>query len=353
MKILHVLKAPRAEGTPRLVLDWLALKDHEQEVVFLVGDGELKSTFETTGVWQFYNTAFPLKFTNGPKIIRLLRAICKERKPDVVIGWTTGMSQWVHAGAWLAGVRKLIVHAGNAPGKTFMSRYVASYFTFWSGLLFGSKVIACSAYIRNEFVKIPLLAARQFYWVHNCANAKRFQRKGLERDNSVIMVATLERHKDHQTLLKAWKIIEERGLTAELKLAGDGSLRTTLEALASDLNLERVTFLGSRPDIPELLCQSKVFVLSTTPQEGFGTVLVEALAAGCIIVASDVPACREVLDHGTYGVLVKYGNHEKLADAIAEALSSELTDEMKRKRMEYLEHFTPSSMMKKYLQIVG
>ena len=70
MKILHVLTAPRAEGTPRLVLDWLSLKDHEQEVVFLTDQGELKLTFEKTGVWQHYNTNFPLKFTNGPKIIQ-------------------------------------------------------------------------------------------------------------------------------------------------------------------------------------------------------------------------------------------------------------------------------------------
>lgn len=354
MKILHVLTAPRAEGTPRLVLDWLSLRDHEQEVVFLTSEGELKTMFQSTGVWQYYNSKFPLRFTNGVKVIRLLHSICRDRKPDVVISWTTGMSQWIHAGARLAGVRKLIIHAGNAPGQSLVSRYLASYFTFWSGLLFGSKVIACSAYIRNEFMKIPLLASRQFYWVHNCVKAERFRLEGLRHtDNSVIMVATLEAHKDHQTLLEAWRVVEEREVPAELILAGDGSLRGTLEALAGRLNLKRVVFLGSRPDIPELLCQSKVFVLSTTPQEGFGTVLVEAMAAGCIIVATDVPACREVLDHGTYGALVEPRNAGKLADAVAIALNGKLTEEMNRKRQEYLEQFTPSSMMKKYLQIVG
>src|SRR5690606_41303015 len=174
MKILHVLTAPRAEGTPRLVLDWLSLKDHEQEVVFLTDQGELKLTFEKTGVWQHYNTNFPLKFTNGLKIIQYIRSICLARKPQVVISWTTGMSQWIHAGARLAGVQKLIVHAGNAPGKTFMGRYLASYLSYWTGLVLGSKVIACSKYIRDEYVKVPLLASRQFHWVHNFVNAERF-----------------------------------------------------------------------------------------------------------------------------------------------------------------------------------
>ena len=354
MKILHVLTAPRAEGTPRLVLDWLALKDHEQEVVFLIGHGELESAFQRTGVWQYYNKDFPLKFLNGPKVIRLIRSICVTRKPDVVISWPTGMSQWIHAGARLAGVRRLIVHAGNAPGKSFVSRYLATYFTFWCGLILGSKVIACSSYIRHEFVKIPLLSPRHFHWVHNCVDSSRFRfGTSMRNDNSVIMVATLEAHKDHQTLLKAWKIVEERGLSAELQLAGDGSLRSILEELSEHLTLSHVTFLGSRSDIPELLSRSKVFVLSTTPQEGFGTVLVEALAAGCIVVASDVPACREVLDHGKYGTLVEFANANKMADAIATALGEELPEDVKRQRLEYLKQFTPSNMMKKYLEIVG
>jgi glycosyltransferase involved in cell wall biosynthesis len=63
-------------------------------------------------------------------------------------------------------------------------------------------------------------------------------------------------------------------------------------------------FLGRRDDIPELLGQADLFALSTTIAEGFGIVLAEALAAGLPVLASDVPACREVLDDGRAGLLL-------------------------------------------------
>lgn len=336
------------------MLDWLTVKAHVHEIVFLGSKGELKSTFMDSGVWQYYNETFPLKFVNGPKIARMVKKICIERRPDVVISWPTGTSQWTHAGARSAGIRKLIVHAGNPPGRTFMYRYVYSYFSFWAGLFLGSKVIACSAYIRNEFLKIPFLSSHQFYWVHNCFDLERFTMfSSPEKKDWVIMVATLEAHKDHETLLKAWKIIESRGFNYILKLAGAGSQRERLVGIAGTLNLNQIEFLGSRPDVPELLGQSRIFVLSTTRQEGFGTVLVEALAAGCVVVASDVPACREVLNGGKYGMLVEPANPEKLAEGIIAAMNKVLTNEDLKERLHYLQQFSPARMVENYLKIVG
>ncbi len=64
-----------------------------------------------------------------------------------------------------------------------------------------------------------------------------------------------------------------------------------------------------------------VFVFSTTAEEGLGIALIEAMAAGVPVVASDVPACREVLDNGALGVLVPPGDAAALAAAIAGVLA--------------------------------
>ena len=61
-----------------------------------------------------------------------------------------------------------------------------------------------------------------------------------------------------------------------------------------------------------------VFAYSVHGQEGLGIALVEALAAGVPVVASDVGACREVLENGRWGALVKQGDPQALADAIIE-----------------------------------
>src|SRR5690606_22840565 len=174
--------------------------------------------------------------------------------------------------------------------------------------LLGNEFIACSAYIRNEFLKIPFLSPGRIHWVHNCFDPSKFNYAGNEKFTEAIMVATLEAHKDHVTLLRAWKTIGDRGIRLPLKLAGSGSLHEQLVRLTAELGLNQVAFLGSRDDIPQLLQRSKVFVLSTTEQEGFGTVLIEALASGCLVVASDVPACREALCQGRYGTLVEAAN---------------------------------------------
>lgn len=354
MKILHVLTSPRAEGTPRLVLDWLSVAGPEQELLFLSPSGELKEAFEKTGVQQFYNSNFALKFVNALKIVKLVRDICLERQPDLVISWPMGFSQWVHSGAKVAGVKKLIVHAGNPPSAGLLKRYIFSYVSFWMGYILGSKVITCSQYIQREFASIPLLSRQQFHSVYNCCNISKFE-MGQRHSASdlAIMVATLEDHKDHATLLKAWKLLEANGTGFRLQIVGSGSLKETLEALAVNLQLKRVEFLGTRSDIPYLLCQAKLFILSTTRQEGFGTVLIEALAAGCNVVASDVPACREVLQGGTYGILVKPQNEHALANAIVLAMANDISTEENERRKVYVKQFTPEIMMKNYLQIAG
>ena len=66
-----------------------------------------------------------------------------------------------------------------------------------------------------------------------------------------------------------------------------------------------------------------VFAFSTSRHEGFGIALIEAMAAGLPVVASDVPACREVLADGAAGVLVPAGDPARLADALCDLLGSE------------------------------
>lgn len=353
MKILHILTSPRAEGTPRLVLDWLNTGLYEQEVLLLTPDGELLENFQQSGCRIHVNEAFTPRIVTAHKMVKLSYQICKERQPDVVIAWMTGFSQWVHIGSRMAGVKKLIVHAGNPPGQGIMSRYVFSYLSFWTGRLLGSKVIACSNYLKEQFTAIPLISKKQFFAVYNCFNPAKFERLDLTRDpHRVIMVATFERHKDHATLLKAWQLIENAGHPWQLWLAGQGSLFTEMQQLAESLNLKNVAFLGSRKDIPELLNQSKLFVFSTTLQEGFGTVLPEAMTAGCKIVASDVPACREVLQNGQYGRLVKPTDPQAMATAIVEEMEKETDMQSVENNKKYASQFTAETMMERYLKVV-
>nr|WP_141561449.1 glycosyltransferase [Synechococcus sp. WH 8016] len=131
----------------------------------------------------------------------------------------------------------------------------------------------------------------------------------------VLMVARLDPIKDQATLLRAFAATSPDGW--QLQLVGEGPDRVLLEGLARDLGLvPSQVFLGRRSDIPELLGQADLFAFSTTFAEGFGIVLIEAMAAGLPIIASDVPACREVLRDGAAGELLPSGDVSAWAERL-------------------------------------
>jgi len=132
--------------------------------------------------------------------------------------------------------------------------------------------------------------------------------------------ARLEPQKRHDVLLEAWTMVSG----AVLLLAGDGSRRAALEQQAAELGLtERVRFLGTRCDVRDLLEAADVTVL-TSDWEGMPIALLESLAAGRPVVASDVDGVREVLAGGG-GVLVPRRSPAETAAAVAELLFDSAT----------------------------
>jgi glycosyltransferase involved in cell wall biosynthesis len=220
----------------------------------------------------------------------------------------------------------------------------------------GGHMVCCSHYVSEQFARSPGAFSSVLRVVYNCAPValirdtaagERAQRK--DRRPRLIMVATLELHKDHATLLKAMPAVVRAVPDVQLWLAGDGSQRVRLQSLSASLGLTGVvTFLGSRRDVPALLGQSDVFVFSTTPEEGLGTVLIEALAAGLPVVASDVPACRETLAGGRWGILIPPADPGALEAALIASLQTPPVVET-NERSAYLQQFSPAGMIAAYV----
>jgi glycosyltransferase involved in cell wall biosynthesis len=363
MKILHILSTPRAEGTPNLVLDWLATGKHEQEVFVLNSQPadlteRLKSAAHWYGECDYFSHG-KRKFTD---IAKGIYRICRERKPDLVICWPTGFANWACLGARLAGVKALLVYGGNPPRRGFRGDWMTRY-GLWPLVALGAKCLCCSDYVRDKYREVPLIPRSLLQTVWNSTRAglvsERATRSRQGRESgqdrcTALMVATLEAHKDHATLFRAIPAIRDALPDFRLLLAGEGSLRKELEALVADLGVtESVEFLGMRRDVPELLGQADVFVFSTTPQEGLGSVLLEAMAAGLPIVASDVPACREVLKDGTYGLLVPPADPRTLANAVVETLREGANEPELAEARDFALSFTAERMMAQYLAYAG
>jgi glycosyltransferase involved in cell wall biosynthesis len=122
--------------------------------------------------------------------------------------------------------------------------------------------------------------------------------------------------KGYRHLLDAAAVIERAKPGVHWILVGNGELRSELEAQTRRLHLgSQVHFTGWREDIPDVLALSDVFVLSSE-SEGFGRVLVEAMAMNRAVVATAVGGVPDIVLAGETGLLVEPGNPVALADAV-------------------------------------
>jgi glycosyltransferase involved in cell wall biosynthesis len=141
-----------------------------------------------------------------------------------------------------------------------------------------------------------------------------------------VSVARLDEiQKDHRTLLNAYaKLLAQRQVAEDLVIVGDGAFRQELETCAQQLGIAgRVHFLGHLNNPHALLANASAVVLSSR-YEGMPMVLLEALAHGKPIVATDCPTGpREILDDGRAGILVPVGAADHMADALAQVVSDD------------------------------
>jgi glycosyltransferase involved in cell wall biosynthesis len=148
----------------------------------------------------------------------------------------------------------------------------------------------------------------------------------------VLGAGRLHEQKDFPTLIKAFSIVRKQR-PVRLVILGEGSERPHLEALVRELGIEDSVDLPGFQDNPyAFMARSRVFVLSSL-WEGFGNVLVEALATGTPVVSTNCQSGpTEILEGGKCGLLVEPGNVESLARAIGETLDTEPDREGLRKR---------------------
>ncbi len=130
-----------------------------------------------------------------------------------------------------------------------------------------------------------------------------------------IAAGRLHEQKDYPTLLAALAEVRKARPEARLAIAGEGPERKRLESLAGRLGLSgRVTFLGLRADVPDLLTRARCFVMSSR-YEGSSNSLLEALATGTPVVTTDAGDARELVPEGC-GIIVPVGDPKKLAEGM-------------------------------------
>jgi len=176
----------------------------------------------------------------------------------------------------------------------------------------------------------------------------------FEQEHSPVILAVgrLTMAKDYPTLFRAFSLVRQVR-PAKLLILGEGEERANLERLAVELGIQKDVSMPGFVDNPfAFMAKASVFVLSSA-WEGFPNVLVEALACGCPVVATDCRSGpREILDNGRYGRLVPVGDYEALAKAILETLDNPDFPATKEERIQRALEFSLDAVVEKYLQVL-
>jgi phosphatidylinositol alpha-mannosyltransferase len=147
---------------------------------------------------------------------------------------------------------------------------------------------------------------------------------------NIVFLGRLEQRKGLKYLLRAIPIIRQHYPNTRFLIGGDGPQRVGFQTYVAQAGWRDVVFLGRVPadDLPSLYATADVFCAPNTGGESQGIVLLEAMASGRTVVASDIPGFRSVIRNHRDGLLVAPKNHEQLAWAVCHLLEDE--DERRR-----------------------
>jgi glycosyltransferase involved in cell wall biosynthesis len=250
-----------------------------------------------------------------------LRRVAREWRPDILVAHGFSEHLWGRYAGLLAGVPHLVHVEHNARERYTRWRLAQA---LWLARR-SAATVGVSVGVRDHLLALGFPAAGCVA-IPNGIDLSRFppaaQQPWAQRDDAILMASRFGRQKDHATLVRALALLQSRDLTPRLAFAGGGKQRQrkAAETLVGRLGLgAQVQFLGLVGDMPALLARHRIFVLSTH-YEGMPLALLEAMAAGCACIGSDVVGVREVIDPGRTGLLVPEGDAQALADALADLI---------------------------------
>jgi L-malate glycosyltransferase len=190
-------------------------------------------------------------------------------------------------------------------------------------------IIANSEAVRRDVIRQEKPPPKKVIVIHNGVRAhvdsdagrhKTRERLNLGRRTTVGVVANLIPYKGHSVFLEAWRTVIQQMPESVAIFVGEGRARTDIERQIRELGLsESVHLVGTRLDMDELL-DAIDLVVHPSLEEGFSNAILEAMAAGKPVIATDVGGNPEAVIDGVTGLLVPPGDAVALASAITTLL---------------------------------
>jgi glycosyltransferase involved in cell wall biosynthesis len=313
LRVVHVTGCLDMGGLEKLLVEFARHADRDRfdlHFVSLEGRGMLAEELEAQG-WPV--TALGLGAGLHPRLPWRLARLFGELQADIVHTHNDRPLLYAAPAArWARIARVIHTKHGRGAGNSRRQNFL----------------VCLAARLTDRFVCVSTdcarLAAEQgvpagrIAVIRNGIDLQAFAAAGPCADGPAVIVARLCPDKDVATLLEAVAIVTRSVPGFRLWIAGDGPCRTDLQQHADRLGLaEQVRFLGLVRDVPALLAQASMYVLSSVT-EGVSLTLLEAMASGLPIAATRVGGTAEVLEDGVTGLLVPPRDPAALAAALVQ-----------------------------------
>jgi glycosyltransferase involved in cell wall biosynthesis len=329
LRVMFLTTSMPVGGAETLLVNLVRRLDRARfapEVVCLKEAGPLGEKLSTE--LPVYSNLLAGKF--DLRVLPRLRRLMKKPQTDAVITVGAGDKMfWGRIAARLAGVPVVAsaLHSTGWPdGVGKLNRLLTPLTDAFIGV--------ADAHARH-LVECEKFPADKVHAIYNGVDCDRFaprdatairQELGLVADAPVVgILAALRPEKNHEMFLAGAQRIRAQLPQAQFLVIGDGPRRADLEALAESLEVSSaVRFLGSRPDVPELLAACDLVAL-TSHNEASPVSILEALSSGCPVVATKVGSVHESVVDGETGRLIPPGDLEAFTSASIELLKDSPT----------------------------
>lgn len=274
-------------------------------------------------------------------------SLIREIKPDVIHAHSSKAGLIARVAGWMCKVPVVFTaHGwGFSLGNPPIRRWIALLSEKLAAPL-GKKIICVSESDRQLALSLGVGNQNSLVTVRGgIGNIPVSLANPAQNPARLIMVARFNEQKDQATLLKAIAQLNDRHI--HLDLVGSGLAWESSKDLAKSLGIEdQVSFLGDRRDVPDLLAQSQIFILSTH-YEGLPISILEAMRTGLPVIATSVNGIPEEIEHGKTGFLVTRQDVSSLANAISTLIQSpDLRQQMgEAGRQKFLQEFTIERML--------
>lgn len=327
VKVMQIILDLGTGGVEKFLLDLVLNYDREKFDMSIVSlNGRMDTMFdnilENNRIKVTYLDMKPRIYDF--RIYALFNKLIKAEKPDVV-----NVHLYMTRYALLPVMHNHVpvrIHTIHVPFKAEASGFYKMLlkYTYKQG---GFIPVAVSKEVQKTIEENCNVEAKYIYNGIDLSKFKSNVKRSFMEDGTIrmICVARFMPEKNHKLLIYAFNKVCEVYPNCKLSLVGEGILKKEIQEMVVNLGIEdKVEFLGTRRDVPLLLNQSDIFLLSSN-YEGFGLVIAEAMACGLPIVSTNVGAIYELIEHKHSGILVEKGNVDEFASAVIKLIQDECT----------------------------